>query len=101
MDNLVEEDSARIQQVGVCFCKPARSTIQSNQQPPQRPGASQINPIANFVCIVAVQLRTAAKQALLRHKFLEARQYLDEAISLHPDSYKVCNEGIGYLPTKA
>lgn len=36
-----------------------------------------------------MQLRTAAKQALLRHKFLEARQYLDEAVTLHPDSYKV------------
>ncbi|KAF6257351.1 hypothetical protein COO60DRAFT_1701857 [Scenedesmus sp. NREL 46B-D3] len=35
------------------------------------------------------QLRAAAKQALLRHKFLEARHILDEAVSLHPDSYKL------------
>ncbi|WIA23155.1 hypothetical protein OEZ86_010051 [Tetradesmus obliquus] len=35
------------------------------------------------------QLRAAAKQALLRHKFQEARRILDEAVSLHPDSYKL------------
>jgi hypothetical protein len=42
--------------------------------------------LANAPCL---QLRAAAKQALLRHKFLEARHILDEAVSLHPDSYKV------------
>jgi hypothetical protein len=39
--------------------------------------------------MLCLQLRAAAKQALLRHKFLEARHILDEAVSLHPDSYKV------------